>query len=47
LEYLSKDNNDKETKQKILQANGVETPEQLEKMFNKMLYQAGISSVSP
>ena len=38
---------DEETKQKILQANGVETPEQLEKMLNKMLYQAGVSPDSP
>lgn len=38
---------DEETKQKILQANGVETPEQLEKMLNKMLYQAGVSPDNP
>ncbi len=38
---------DEETKQKILQANGVETPEQLEKMFNKLLYQAGVSPDNP
>ena len=37
---------DEETRQKILQSNGVETPEQLESMLNKLLYQAGLQNIS-
>jgi len=38
-------NGDAETKQKILQSNGVETPEQLEAMLNKFLYGAGLQNI--
>jgi len=37
---------DEETRQQILQSNGVETPEQLENMLNKLLYQAGLQDIS-
>ncbi len=36
---------DEEMRQYILQVNGAETPEQLETMLNKLLYQAGLQSV--
>jgi hypothetical protein len=38
-------NGDAETRQQILQANNVESPEQLETMLNKMLYQAGLQDI--
>ena len=36
---------DEETRQQILQSNGVETPEQLENMLNKLLYRAGLQNI--
>jgi hypothetical protein len=38
-------NGDEEMRQYILQVNGVETPEQLDAVLNKLLYQAGLQSI--